>query len=144
MSYTPTTWVNGDTITAEKMNKIEGGIANASAGAGVQLYGPYTAAVTYTVDGLASEVVECHTVEDENGISVVYPDVSTGAKVFVYSAKTDKGFLQAFKGPSIATMGPLGTVWIDGSVTVYNNSESSAEIEVLLNFYSTVEFPQES
>ena len=34
MSYTPTTWANGDTITAEKMNKIEGGIANASAGAG--------------------------------------------------------------------------------------------------------------
>lgn len=29
MSYTPTTWQTGDTITAEKMNNIESGISNA-------------------------------------------------------------------------------------------------------------------
>ena len=29
MSYTPTTWTTGDTITATKLNKIENGIANA-------------------------------------------------------------------------------------------------------------------
>ena len=29
MSYTPTTWNTGDTITASAMNKIENGIANA-------------------------------------------------------------------------------------------------------------------
>lgn len=29
MSYTPTTWTTGDTITATAMNKIENGIANA-------------------------------------------------------------------------------------------------------------------
>ena len=29
MSYTPTTWQTGDTITATAMNKIENGIANA-------------------------------------------------------------------------------------------------------------------
>ena len=29
MSYTPTTWVTGDTITASAMNKIENGIASA-------------------------------------------------------------------------------------------------------------------
>lgn len=29
MSYTPTTWATGDTITASAMNKIENGIANA-------------------------------------------------------------------------------------------------------------------
>jgi len=29
MSYTSTTWVNGDVITAEKLNKLEGGVANA-------------------------------------------------------------------------------------------------------------------
>ena len=28
MSYTPTTWTTGDTITASAMNKIEQGIAN--------------------------------------------------------------------------------------------------------------------
>ena len=34
MSYTPTTWANGDTITAEKMNNIEQGIVDASSGGG--------------------------------------------------------------------------------------------------------------
>lgn len=29
MSYTPTTWTTGDTITATKLNKIEQGVANA-------------------------------------------------------------------------------------------------------------------
>ena len=32
MSYTPTEWQCGDTITAEKMNKIEQGIANSGGG----------------------------------------------------------------------------------------------------------------
>ena len=31
-SYTPTTWVNGDIITATKLNNIEQGIANAGGG----------------------------------------------------------------------------------------------------------------
>lgn len=34
MSYTPTTWTTGDTITATAMNKIENGIANAGGGTG--------------------------------------------------------------------------------------------------------------
>lgn len=33
MSYTPTTWNTGDTITASAMNKIEQGIANGGSGA---------------------------------------------------------------------------------------------------------------
>lgn len=33
MSYTPTSWTTGDTITAAAMNKIENGIANAGGGA---------------------------------------------------------------------------------------------------------------
>lgn len=32
MSYNPTTWTTGDTITASAMNKIEQGIANAGGG----------------------------------------------------------------------------------------------------------------
>lgn len=32
MSYTPTTWANGDTITAAKLNKMERGIAAAGSG----------------------------------------------------------------------------------------------------------------
>lgn len=32
MSYTPTNWTTGDTITAASLNKIENGIANAGGG----------------------------------------------------------------------------------------------------------------
>ena len=32
MSYTPTTWTTGDTITATKLNKMEQGIASAGGG----------------------------------------------------------------------------------------------------------------
>lgn len=32
MAYTPTTWKNGDTITAEKMNHLEQGVANEQVG----------------------------------------------------------------------------------------------------------------
>lgn len=33
MSYTPTTWTTGDTVTATKMNKLEQGVANAGSSA---------------------------------------------------------------------------------------------------------------
>lgn len=39
MSYTPTTWTTGDTITATAMNKIENGIANSA---------PYDAVIRLT------------------------------------------------------------------------------------------------
>lgn len=47
-SYTPTTWVNGDIITAQKMNNIEQGIANAGGGGSSDFS---TAEVTISVVG---------------------------------------------------------------------------------------------
>lgn len=38
MSYTPTTWTTGDTITATALNKIEQGIAGAGGGGGLLTY----------------------------------------------------------------------------------------------------------
>lgn len=35
MSYTPTNWQTGDTITAAKMNKLEQGVADAGGGGGL-------------------------------------------------------------------------------------------------------------
>lgn len=32
MAYTPTTWANGDVITAEKLNKLETGVQNEQVG----------------------------------------------------------------------------------------------------------------
>ena len=38
MSYTPTNWNTGDTITASALNKIEQGIANAGGGGGIPVF----------------------------------------------------------------------------------------------------------
>ena len=38
MSYTPTTWTSGDAITAEKLNKIEGGVEAADTGKIITLH----------------------------------------------------------------------------------------------------------
>lgn len=43
MSYTPTQWNTGDTITASALNKIEQGIANAGGGGGGTL-------INYTIE----------------------------------------------------------------------------------------------
>ena len=56
MSYTPTEWKNGDTITATAMNKIENGIAGAGNNVIVQLsatgYSTVTACYGYIVYGI--------------------------------------------------------------------------------------------
>lgn len=50
MSYTPTTWQTGDTITAEKLNKLEQGVSEAG--------GSSLPAVTATDNGDVLTVVE--------------------------------------------------------------------------------------
>ena len=52
MSYTPTTWTTGDTITASAMNKIENGIANAGGGALIVEWDNGTDALDKTVSEL--------------------------------------------------------------------------------------------
>ena len=49
--YTPTVWKTGDVITAEKLNKIEEGIANAEGGGGESEFN--TAEVTLICSGVA-------------------------------------------------------------------------------------------
>lgn len=45
MAYTPTVWANGDVITADKLNKLENGVANEQVGPA----GPAASAATVTV-----------------------------------------------------------------------------------------------
>lgn len=63
MSYTPTSWSTGDTITAAAMNKIENGIANAGGGVdavvwfpnsteGWQIIGDFASALQKVQDGI--------------------------------------------------------------------------------------------
>lgn len=71
MSYTPTTWNTGDTITASALNKIENGIANAGGGGGLvdavvwfpnstvgwQINGDFASALQKAQDGIPVVVV---------------------------------------------------------------------------------------
>ena len=64
MSYTPTNWTTGDTITASALNKIENGIANAGGGGvdaqiwfidsvtGYHVEGDFNSALAKASDGL--------------------------------------------------------------------------------------------
>lgn len=140
MAYTPTEWATGDIITAQKLNKMEQGIA----GAGLQLYGPYFATRGITVPAGQGGPVNCHTIEDENGISVKYPPITADAVVLVSCAKiTGNAVMTGFEGPQVEYSDDV-PAWSDGAVYVYNNNaEQSSDVTVDMIFYSTVEFPQE-
>lgn len=75
MSYTPTNWETGDTITAEKLNKLEQGVANAggSTGGGVL--------VVHDVDGTLDKTWQEITDAMLSGGAVVAFDNPTSVKV---------------------------------------------------------------
>ncbi len=70
MSYTPTTWVTGDKVTATKMNKLEQGVANNGGASGLL--------VTATVDGDTRTLDKTYTeiaAAFENGMIPVVKEV---------------------------------------------------------------------
>lgn len=74
MSYTPTTWAAGDTVTAAKLNKLENGVANA--GSSVLIVNVTQSGDTYTCDKTAGEMYAAA----QNGV-VVFHQVDTLANV---------------------------------------------------------------
>ena len=80
MSYTPTSWSTGDTITAAAMNKIENGIANAGG----------ASPVVVTMSGSAASITSDLTF---NEIATAF---NSGAPVIVdFSNATDWGDIQS-------------------------------------------------
>ena len=82
MAYTPTVWANGDVITADKLNKLENGVANEQVGPA----GPAGSAATVTVGSVATgeagteaTVVNSGT-ESAAVLDFVIPKGATGAK----------------------------------------------------------------
>lgn len=57
MAYTPTVWATGDTITAEKLNKAEQGIAAASEIVGLFPIGVTVEGSTATLDQKYSDIL---------------------------------------------------------------------------------------
>ena len=66
MAYDPTTWTTGDTITAEKMNHLEQGIANEQVGP----QGPKgeTGPAGATGAAAVADVAAAPTMEEFNGL----------------------------------------------------------------------------
>ena len=95
MSYTPTSWSTGDTITAAAMNKIENGIANAGGGGGglasltVHMQGYYEETETYQgylgLVGYFKDVSGTYMLLESLTISDINcsPDENTGESYYV-------------------------------------------------------------
>ena len=85
MSYTPTTWTTGDTITATALNKIEQGIAGAGGGGGgvVVVYclatgvygidGDFASSLEKVQNGIPLAAIYCQGSSGSWGFSVIYP-----------------------------------------------------------------------
>ena len=83
MSYEPTNWKSGDTITSAKLNKLENGLAEASGGGGggVLIIGMTAEAGTLTLDKTWQEI---------------YDHMSAGGQAMVFKVSTlaDNPFVQ--------------------------------------------------
>ena len=75
MTYTPTTWNTGDTITASALNKIEQGIANAGGGGGA-LIADYIRA-NNTLSLTVAEIYAAYTAGTPVFIRYIYGDTTT-------------------------------------------------------------------
>lgn len=143
MAYTPTTWTDGDLITAEKMNKLEQGVQNEQVGP----RGPAGAAGATGPAGVSAgfgtptATVDANTGTPSVTVSASGPDT---AKVFSFAfknlkgAKGDKGDTgaQGPAGPSYtlpaATTSALGGVKMAAAVSDAASAPTMEEFNSLL------------
>lgn len=131
MSYTPTTWANGDTITAEKMNNIEQGIVNASSGGSSVVNVGVTVTsgnqeVTFTLDKTWAEINE---ITETGGVAYLKITSETASA-------------QMVSGTSIGTILYLCRVPSDPSPSVeFSSSAGSGLVNITFTAESENDYP---
>jgi hypothetical protein len=124
MTYTPTEWKNGDVITAEKLNKLEDGVA--SAGGGVEPFvvtfsqpefgGAVTADKTYTEihEALQQGKVVSGILNRVNGM-FIYPlhmcEEPGGIQGFCVKPYFENGAVTKFEVKTVSIL-PNGDIYI--------------------------------
>lgn len=123
MSYTPTNWQTGDTVTAEKLNKMEQGIENANDVFVITLT-PTNQDFSGTIDKTYEEIVAA---------------VNSGVKIFFKFASALYPANEIIINASLITVG--------GTFLVFDNISTQSwyliKIQTNPNYqtYSTVLFP---
>ena len=89
MSYTPTNWQTGDTVTAEKLNNMEAGIENAANPYIVTLT-PTAADLSGTMDKTPEDINSA--IQNENRIIFAIPSLGgmIEATQFLYNQEFDR------------------------------------------------------
>ena len=120
MAYTPTVWANGDVITADKLNKLENGVANEQVGPA----GPAGSAATVTVGSVATGEAGTEATVVNSGtesaaiLDFVIPKGETGAKGTDGTPGADGASIKAIELYTNETGGVSG-----GKATLTDNSE---------------------
>lgn len=137
MAYTPTTWADGDLITAEKLNKLEAGVQNEQVGprgpkgdAGAQ--GPAGAAGAAAGFGTPTATVDANTGTPSVTVTASGPNT---AKIFAFAFKNLKGAKgdTGAKGPAGKGVKSIALTTTGGAVTggtVTFTDDSTAPITV--------------
>lgn len=83
MSYTPTNWQTGDTVTAEKLNKMESGIAAAAADPFIVTFTPTAQDFSGITDKSNAEVYEAFLAGKQIICRIISGETSINAPAFV-------------------------------------------------------------
>ena len=134
MSYTPTTWTTGDTITASAMNKIENGIASGGNNVIVQFsvtdYGTSTHYYGYIVYGIY---------DAQNSRWVIYSDVTDSWPSIIGFANEAPRILPPFL--TIIPSDNIGLFFIadNSASSVFVTGNIASESSLYYNWGSVVE-----